>query len=69
MARLCFNQTMEITQVIDTESNDVKPEISIFNDNMNEIDPFSSIDGGSTILKCWWLHWFVAILVLTRYGF
>lgn len=51
MARLCFNKTVEITQIIDIESNDIKPN---GNDAQNE-DVFSNPDSAASLFSTAWL--------------
>lgn len=47
MAKLCFNKTIEVTPIIDVESNDVKPSIN--NDNSNDIFSNDIDNAASTI--------------------
>lgn len=72
MAKLCFNETVDLTQIIDTDSNNVRPDITNdYNENTNEIDDFSNkIDNGSTTSfsgACFWLNLPVAIMLACRY--
>lgn len=66
MAKLCFNKTIEVPQIVDVENNDVKPS---FSDKGNEIekDVPNDIDNASSRFKLPSTFWIIAFLLTSRY--
>lgn len=67
MARLCFNQTIEMTQVIDNESNDIKPDFDTFKENTNDVEFSSNINKSCKISTFSWLQLIVSLTVSSTY--